>query len=95
MIPYKLTLSGFLSYRQPVELEPGQEVSASTTWDTSRITVAPSAPVIVFVPGGTGSSGGCPAPFAVLVYCPERSWQARQSTAVDCAGGGDDMSSQP
>jgi hypothetical protein len=34
--------------RQPVAFEPGQEVLALYTWDTSRITVAPSTPVIVY-----------------------------------------------
>jgi hypothetical protein len=31
--------------RQPVEFESGTEVVASFTWDTSRITVAPSSPI--------------------------------------------------
>ena len=30
---------------QPVEFDPGTEVTAVYTWDTSRITVAPSSPV--------------------------------------------------
>jgi hypothetical protein len=31
--------------RQPVEFESGTEVVASYTWDTSRITIAPSSPI--------------------------------------------------
>ncbi len=34
--------------RQPVEFESGTEVIASYTWDTSRITVAPSSPVFFY-----------------------------------------------
>ena len=34
--------------RQPVDLQPGKEVVASYTWDTSRITVAPSSPVTFY-----------------------------------------------
>ena len=60
-----------------------------------RSTAQAGAPVIVFVPGLTGSSGGWPAPVAVLVYWPERSWQTRQSLALASAGGGAAMSSQP
>jgi hypothetical protein len=34
--------------RQPVTFEPGTTVLAAYTWDTSRITVAPSSPVIYY-----------------------------------------------
>ena len=34
--------------RQPVDLEPGKQISAAYTWDTSRITVAPSTPVVFY-----------------------------------------------
>lgn len=34
--------------RQPVEFESGAEVVASYTWDTSRITVAPSSPIFFY-----------------------------------------------
>ena len=33
---------------QPVEFDPGTEVMASFTWDTSRITVAPSTPIFFY-----------------------------------------------
>ena len=45
---YYRTQGGGSTTRQPVEIEPGQEVLASATWDTSRITVAPSTPVIAY-----------------------------------------------
>jgi hypothetical protein len=31
---------------QPIDVEPGTEVTATYTWDTSRITVAPSSPIL-------------------------------------------------
>ena len=34
--------------RQPVEFESGTEVITSFTWDTSRITVAPSSPIFFY-----------------------------------------------
>ncbi len=34
--------------RQPVDFETGTRVSAAYTWDTSRITVAPSTPVVYY-----------------------------------------------
>ncbi len=34
--------------RQPIEITPGTHVSGSYTWDTSRITVPPSAPVFFY-----------------------------------------------
>lgn len=45
---YYRTQGGGSTTRQPVDFETSKEVSASYTWDTSRITVAPSSPVIVY-----------------------------------------------
>jgi len=45
---YYRTQGGGSTARQPVEFEPGKEVVASYTWDTSRTTVVPSSPVTFY-----------------------------------------------
>jgi hypothetical protein len=45
---YYYTLGDISATRQPVEITPGTHVSGAYTWDTSRITVPPSAPVFFY-----------------------------------------------
>jgi hypothetical protein len=45
---YYFTLGDISATRQPIEITPGPHVSGAYTWDTSRITVPPSAPVFFY-----------------------------------------------
>jgi hypothetical protein len=45
---YYYTRGAISATRQPLEITPGSQVTASYTWDTSAITVSPSAPVFYY-----------------------------------------------
>lgn len=48
IILYYRTQGSSSASSQPVDFEPGTELTVESTWDTSRITVAPSSPILYY-----------------------------------------------